>query len=132
VTGASFIPGSDDILAGLQSVRNMMHIRSTGTPRLRVLRGALPNLERELRRYKKKTQTVGGSTIVMDEPNKRGEFHLVDCLRYLCSYEPEYHRPVSTVEVPWYVKWKDRREKAAGNSGAVYLTPNSYTQTWIA
>jgi len=132
VTGASFIPGSDDILAGLQSVRNMMHIRSGGTPKLRVLRGALPNLERELRRYKKKTQSVGGSTIVLDEPNKRGEFHLVDCLRYLCSYEPEYHRPVSTVEVPWYVKWKEKRDKANANSGVVYLSPNSYTETWVA
>jgi hypothetical protein len=132
VTGHSFIPGSDDVQAGLQSVRTMLHIRPDGTTRLRHLRGAMPNFEREMKRYKKKVIHVAGTSVVSDEPNKRGDFHLVDCLRYLCSYEPEYHKPHQHVEEPWYVLWSEKRKKAQGNSGVVYLAPNSYSETWIA
>lgn len=131
-TGASFIPGSDDVQAGLHAVRTALHIRPDGTTRLRLLRGALPNLEREMKRYKKKCNYIAGTTIVTDEPNKRGEFHLVDCLRYLCAYEPRYHAPVKQQDDPWWVEWKKKRDKAKGNTGAVYLAPNSYTQTWVA
>ena len=132
VTGASFIPGSDDIQAGLHAVRTALHIRPDGTTRLRFLRGALPNLEREMKRYKKKCNYVAGTTIVTDEPNKRGEFHLVDCLRYLCAYEPRYHPPIKQQDDPWWVEWKKQREKAKGNSGVVYLAPSSYSQVWVA
>jgi hypothetical protein len=132
VTGASFIPGSDDIQAGLHAVRTAMHIRPDGTPRLRILRGALPNLERELKRYKKKCAFVAGTTIVTDEPNKRGDFHLVDCLRYLCAYEPRYHAPVKQQDDPWWVEWKKQRDKAKNKSGVVYLAPSSYSQVWVA
>jgi hypothetical protein len=132
VTGHSFIPGSDDVLAGLQCVRNMMHIRPCGTARLRYIRGTLPNLEREMKRYKKKVTYVAGTSVVTDEPNKRGEFHLVDCLRYLCAYDPEYHKPEQHTEEPWYVAWAEKRRKSQGQSGVVYLAPNSYSETWIA
>lgn len=135
VTGSSFIPGSDDILSGLQSVRAMMHIRPCGTPYLQYIRGAMPNFEREMKRYKKKVHYVSGIPVVSDEPNKRGEFHLVDCLRYLCAYEPQYHKPEIHVEDPWWVAWKKRRDKEKGQQGGVvYLSPNSYnyTETWVA
>ncbi len=132
VTGSSFIPGSDDVLAGLQAVRNMLHIRACGTARLRYLRGTMPNLEREMKRYKKKVAYVAGTSVVTDEPNKRGEFHLVDCVRYLCSYEPAYHKPEQQVEQPWWWSWKEKRDKAKGTGGVVYLAPNSYTETWVA
>ncbi len=132
VTGHSFIPGSDDVLAGLQTVRNMMHIRPDGTARLRYLRHTMPNLEREMKRYKKKVTYVAGTSVVTDEPNKRGDFHLVDCLRYLCAYDPAYHKPEQHIEDPWYVKWSADRKKKQGNSGVVYLAPNSYSETWIA
>jgi hypothetical protein len=131
-TGSSFIPGSDDVQAGLSAVRNMMHIRPDGTPKLRFLRGCLPNMEREMKLYKKKVQYVAGTSIVTDEPNKRGDFHLVDCLRYLCAYEPRYHAPHRQSDDPWWVKWKQDRDKAKGNNGVVYLAPNSYTETWVA
>lgn len=132
VTGSSFIPGSDDVMAGLHSVRTMMHIRPDGTPRLRYLRGRLPNLERELKRYKKKVIQVAGTSVISDEPNKRGEFHLVDCLRYLCAYQPEYHKPETLIEKPWWWEWKQKRDKANGNSGSVYLAPNSYSEVYYA
>jgi hypothetical protein len=133
VTGSSFIPGSDDVQSGLHSVRAMMHIRPCGTPYLRYLRGSMPNLEREMKRYKKKVTHVSGVAVVTDEPSKRGEFHLVDCLRYLCAYEPHYHKPQKQVIDPWWVAWKERRDKAQGvDKGVVHLAPDSYTQTWVA
>jgi hypothetical protein len=132
VTGSSFLPGSDDVQAGLHAVRTMLHIRQDGTPKLRFLRSAMPNMEREMKRYKKKCAYIAGTTIVTDEPNKRGEFHLVDCLRYLCAYQPEYHRPEKKVVDPWWVKWKQTRDKEKGKSDVVYLAPSSYTETWVA
>lgn len=132
-TGHSFIPGADDIQSGLQAVRNMLHIRPEGTPKLRVLRNSMPNFEREMKRYKKKCSYIAGTTVVTDEPNKRGDFHLVDCLRYICAYDPKYHKPEEKIEVPWWVNWKERRDREKNaDSGAVYLTPNSYTETWVA
>ena len=131
-TGSSFIPGCDDVQSGLNAVRSDLHIRTTGTPKLRLLAGKVPNLDRELRRYKKKTTNVGGVNIVTDEPNKRGEFHLVDCLRYLCMARPEYH-PVKVVSnEPWYIAWSQKRAKAAGNTASISLAPASYTMTWDA
>jgi len=132
VTGSSFIPGSDDVMAGLHAVRTFMHIRPDGTPRIRYLRGRLPNLERELKRYKKKVIQVAGTSVITDEPNKRGEFHLVDCLRYLCAYQPEYHRPESLIEKPWWFAWKQSRDKAKNASNSVYLAPNSYSEVYYA
>jgi hypothetical protein len=131
-TGSSFIPGSDDIQSGLHAVRQMLHIRPEGTPRLRYLRSRMPNFEREMKRYKKKTVNVAGTTIVTDEPNKRGEFHLVDCLRYLCAYGPEYHKPEVQVEAPWWLAWKERRDKQQGKSNAIYLAPASYAEVYYA
>ena len=127
VTGSSFIPGCDEVQAGLQAVRNMLYIRPEGTSKLRFLRGALPNMEREMKRYKKKVQYVAGTTIVTDEPNKRGEFHLVDCLRYLCAYNPMYHEPPKALgDQPWWVKWVEERRKKKG-ADAVYLAPATST-----
>lgn len=128
VTGHSFIPGADNVQAGLSAVRNYLHIRSNGKTMLRFLEGAMPNLQRELKRYKKKVQYVNGASVVTDEPNKRGEFHLVDCLRYLCAYEPRYHKRDVVEEQPWWVEWQKKRRQSQGS--AVYLTPQSYTQVW--
>jgi len=125
-TGSSFIPGCDNIQAGLEAARLCMHIKSDGTTGLRYIRSRLPNFEREMKRYKKKTMYVGGVAVTTDEPSKRGEFHLVDCLRYLCAYSPEYHKPNKKEEIPWYVEWSKKRNKDKQN-GVVYLTPKSYT-----
>ena len=118
--------------SGLNAVRSDLHIRTTGTPKLRLLAGKVPNLDRELRRYKKKTTNVGGVNIVTDEPNKRGEFHLVDCLRYLCMARPEYHPVKVVTNEPWYIAWSQKRAKAAGNTASISLAPASYSMTWDA
>ena len=127
VTGASFLAGCDDILARCESTRNSLHIRPQGSPMLRVLRGACPDLERELKRYRKLVNYVAGTAIVTDRPNTKGEVHLCQCLEYLCAYRPSYHKPPPAYKEPdpWWVKWQqDRRKRLTDQHGAyVFLGP---------
>jgi hypothetical protein len=127
VTGHSFLAGCDDIQARMEATQAYMHIQPSGLPRLRVLRGAVPDLERELRRYKKKTQYVAGTHIITDTPNTRGEVHACQCLEYLCAYRPRYHEPpVMAPPEPWYVEWaRKRRKKRDGDGSFVYLGPRT-------
>ena len=133
MTGHSFIAGSDDIQAGLEATRRYMHIRPDGKPRLRLLHEFVPNFVREIKRYKKQTMQVSCTTIVTDNPNKRGEHHLMDCLRYLCSYEPQYHEPpAETPEQPWWVEWQKRKQSRSQQDSVVHLAPRSYTEVFYA
>ena len=129
ITGASFLAGCDDIIARCESTRNSLHIRPAGTPILRVLEGAAPDLEREIKRYRKQVNHVSGTAIVTDRPNTKGEVHLCQCLEYLCAYRPHYHRPParSSEPDPWWVKWLvDRKKRLTTESGSyVYLGPQS-------
>jgi len=127
ITGASFLAGCDDIIARTESSRTAMHIRPTGTPILRVLRNSCPDLEREIKRYRKLVNYVAGTAIVTDRPNTKGEVHLCQCLEYLCAYRPRYHAPrIQNGEVePWWVKWQKERRKRLGEDGPgfVFLGP---------
>lgn len=129
VTGHSFLAGCDDIIARGESTRTALHIRPVGTPTLRVLRGSCPDLERELKRYRKMVNNVAGTAVVTDKPNTRGEVHLCQCLEYLCAYRPSYHEvPIRNGEKePWWVKWRLERQKRRGelNPGYVFLGPSS-------
>lgn len=127
-TGHSFLAGCDDVQARMAAVQNYLHIQPHGRPTLRVLRAAVPDLERELKRYKKKTQLVGGSYIVTDQPNTRGEVHACQCLEYLCAYRPRYHKPKVVEDMePWYVEWMRKRKKrlAAEADDFIFLGPQS-------
>ena len=74
---------------------------------------------------------VSGTTIVTDNPNKRGESHLMDCLRYLCAYEPQWHEPAKkAVEEPWWVEWQKRKNK--NQQSVIHLAPNSYSGVFYA
>lgn len=130
-TGASFLAGCDDIIARTESTRNAMHIRPSGTPVLRVLRNSIPDLERELKRYRKLVNYVSGTAIVTDRPNTKGEVHLCQCLEYLCAYRPKYHKPPPSFKEPdpWWVKWlAERKKRLTDQHGAyVYLGPQGGT-----
>ena len=123
VTGASFLAGCDDIIARCESTRNAMHIRPEGTPMLRVLSGSCPNLERELKRYRKMVNYVSGTAIVTDRPNTKGEVHACQCLEYICAYRPHYHKPPvrSTEPDPWWVKWLIERKKRLTSEHGAYV-----------
>lgn len=126
ITGSSFLAGCDDIQARMSATQNYLHIRPEGTPQLRILRGACPDLEREIKRYKKKVNYMAGTYIVTDQPNTRGEVHACQCLEYLCAYRPKYHKPkVEIKDEPWYVDWVRRRKKRMGGEDFVYFGPSS-------
>ena len=114
ITGHSFLAGSDDVNGRMAETQRYMHVRGeTGTPILRVLRGACPNLEREMKRYKKKTQYVAGQHVVTDKPNTKGDVHACQCLEYLCAARPQYHKPPPKYQEdePYWWAWKKRRDK---------------------
>ena len=113
------------MIARCESTRAALHIRPAGTPQLRILRGAVPDLEREIKRYRKVVNYISGVPIVTDKPNTRGEVHLCQCLEYLCAYRPAYHQPpVATYELePWWVKWAEKRRKSLGEGSFVNLGP---------
>ncbi len=123
ITGSSFLAGCDDIPARTEATRVSLHIRAkTGTPLLRVLKNAVPDLEREIKRYRKKVNYVSGVAVVTDAPNTRGECHIVQCMEYLCAYRPRYHEPPARPESePWWVKWLDRRKKRLGEEEGGYV-----------
>ena len=126
VTGSSFIAGCDDTSARCEATRNYLHIRPSGYPTIRVLEESVPDLERELRRYRKKVNVVAGVSIVTDAPLTRGEVHLCQCLEYLCAYRPSYHRPEVVGEIePWWVKFLAEKKKRRGitEESYVYLGP---------
>ena len=127
VTGSSFLAGCDDIIARTEATRNALHIRPVGTPQVRVLRNACPDLVREIKRYKKLVNYVAGTAIVTDKPNTRGEVHICQCLEYLCAYRPSYHAPrlQNGEKEPWWVKWQAERKKRLGRDepGYVFLGP---------
>lgn len=122
VTGASFLAGCDDIPARTEATRVSLHIRPSGMPYLRVLKHALPDLEREIKRYRKRVNYVSGVAVITDMPNTRGDCHIVQCMEYLCAYRPKYHRPPAKQEAePWWVKLIERRKKALGGEQHKYI-----------
>lgn len=122
ITGSSFLAGCDDIPARTEATRVAMHIRPSGNSFLRVLYGAVPDLEREIKRYRKKVNYVSGVPIVTDVPNTRGECHIVQCMEYLCAYRPRYHKPPLMTEAePWWVRWMERRKKRLGDQNGAYV-----------
>lgn len=126
VTGSSFLAACDDVAARTEATRTLLHIRPVGTPKLRVLKSSVPDLEREIKRYKKRVNYVSGTAIVTDTPNTKGEVHLCQCLEYLCAYNPKYTKPVED-KAPdeWWVAWaeKRQRQKASSSPGFVSFSP---------
>jgi hypothetical protein len=122
MSGHQFVPGSDDIVARTALVRQMLHIQGDGSTRLKFLEGATPELFRELKRYKKKVIQSNSGPFVTDMPNTRGDVHAVQCLEYLCAYEPQYHTPPTNPgPEPWYVKWLAEKKKRQGDDGKGYV-----------
>lgn len=119
-TGAGFMAGCDDVLARTSAVRTALHIKPDGSTRLRVLRGACPNLERELRRYRNKVNYVNGLAVVTDQPNTKGEVHACQCLEYLVASEPRYvEKRKKAEEEPmpqWMIDYLKRRGRGSSRA----------------
>ena len=119
-TGNSFLLGCDNIPARVGATLSALMIRPSGTPKLRFLRDACPNLERELKKYRKKSAVVNGSRVITDVPNTKGECHAVQCVEYLVASEPRYvHRPeppsVETVHPLVLAYEKAKKSRSSGS-----------------
>ena len=81
-----------------------MNIRADGTTELLVVLDTTPNFFKEISDYKKS----GGirRQEVAEKPAPRQKDHLMDCLRYYISTEPEYIRPEAEFVTPSRA-WKE-------------------------
>lgn len=84
-----FIQGSDNVSAGLDCIREFLHINADGRSRLRVVAEKCPNLCKQMELYKK---TITNN-IVQDKPANNQVDDLVDCLRYGTAFNPQYRKP---------------------------------------
>jgi hypothetical protein len=85
-----FFPGSDDVPAREEALRDWMQIRGSGpfsgTPKLQVMRGRSPaELDKQIRM----------AHYDIKKPGKRAELtdDLLDCLEYAAAFNPTYHEP---------------------------------------
>lgn len=117
-TGAGFIWGADDPKAGQMAVHSWLRIREDGTTKLRVLAGRLPNFEWEIERYH--FRKIKG--MVSDEVEKKHD-HLMDCLRYLAMFAPQWHAPPKVKPADGYAvkAMKSKAEKRRKKVGADFV-----------
>jgi len=122
MTGNNFVPGSDNIQAGIGLVREWMSVRTDGTIKMKVVVNRTPNLKREFYRYHKRV--VGSEA--KEEPVDRNN-HLMDCLRYLAAHNIEYARPIPGKANPspaWKAFQKWQEEESGEEEGSfVHMGP---------
>ena len=124
-TGANFMAGSDNVSAGIGLVREFLHISAGRRPRLRLVRNKTPWMQREFVLYRKKMNRDD----ILDEPVSKND-HLMDCLRYLAGYNPQYHKP-EALPNQWSAAYKAFKEWNKSNSDArnseyVHLGPGKH------
>jgi hypothetical protein len=115
--GVAFTWGSDDVNAGIESVRSWLVIKD-GRARLQVFRGRCPNLIKEMEEYSYKKDVAHG--VVTDKPLAINN-HLCDCLRYLAAHGLPYRRPRSRKSrggyAFQYLEEKKKRGRLNGGRG---------------
>jgi hypothetical protein len=87
-TGSEFLPGSDNIAARNMIVRQWLAKREDGTSKFRCNRQDTPHLQEEFVLYKKKATALDVQEDVVAKHD-----HLMGCLGYLASRNPEYVSP---------------------------------------
>lgn len=109
--GARFRHGNDNVEFGCAKVREILGIRSDGTPTLRVLWDRTPNLQTEFKLYRKAVVKEE----VQDKPADGQRDHLMDALRYLAAGDLTY-QPIPAgmafmgQDATWqqFQKWKQQ------------------------
>jgi hypothetical protein len=121
-TGHGFIWGSDDVDAGILAVKSWLHIRESGTPKLKVFRTLRAFLD-EMKRYRNARDKFGE---VIDKPLQRNN-HLMDCLRYLAMFNPKWQKRKKADEPDSYavaaLKAKMERKRAKAGFSGIHLGP---------
>ena len=90
-TGYTFIPGADNIAAGIEACRTWLTIRSDGTCKFKYVASRMPNFREEIETYSK---NMDSRKNIDDDPAPRQADHLMDTWRYLAAYNPRYKRPI--------------------------------------
>ena len=88
-TGSNFRAGSDDIKGREMRLRDWLHVRDSGTPKMMVSVVKCPNLIREFFRFKKKIM----NGFVTDEGNRRGNCHAIETCEYAAAHGLPYVKP---------------------------------------
>jgi hypothetical protein len=116
--GHKFAWASDNVKAGIESVRTGLHLDDEGLSRFVVLRERTPQFQWEAERYS--YSKIKGVTT--DEPLKVND-HLMDCWRYAAMYNLKYVKPAPrkmkagyTTEILRRKAEKKARESGWGNS----------------
>jgi len=104
MTGSYFISGSEDINGREECLRRWLMVGATGHPTVYVDVQRCPNLVREIQRFKKKTQRVGGQVVTLDEANRRAACHAVECAEYASANGLVYVKPKESKIVSSWVK----------------------------
>lgn len=109
-TGCQFLPGNPDIRGREESLRSWFEINpKTGFPSVRIHENCVMLLwEMDQQFYDRKKGEV------TDKKRLDKDNHLVDCLEYLASYDPAYHRPPALDErdtpIETYLREKLRKQ----------------------
>jgi len=98
-SGSRFIPGCSVIAYREEVTRGMLSVGSSGSPTILVDFDACPNLDREMRRFRKKKSNGQ----VTDTGNRRANTHAIECLEYTATYLNDISKP--------YIAPKGRRKK---------------------
>jgi len=112
LTGSMFLHGDSNKQAGVEACRLWLRQREEDAePKLRIIKGRMPNFVMEIKRYRfKRLQTVNGA-IVSDETDDRGRCHLMHCFRYLVQYNPRYVKPQPKRDKNYAVLAMERKRK---------------------
>ena len=98
-TGSKFIAGCSVIAYREEVTRVMRAVDSSGIRAILVDFDTCPNLDREMRRFRKKKSNGQ----VVDTGNRRTNTHAVECLEYTATYLNDLSEP--------YIRPKGRRRK---------------------
>jgi hypothetical protein len=87
-----FFPGSNNVEAREEALRGMMVVRTAGpfagTPRLRVVRGVSPELDKQIKLAHTDPENPSKRFKHRKQPSD-----LVECLEYAAAHNPTYHEP---------------------------------------
>lgn len=120
-TGHGFQLGSTNVPASLGIVRAALESAKGQRPILRVMKDRCPNLVRQIESYRKKVSL----NVVQDDPAPNQRDDLVDALRYLVAFGPEYHKPAKELlgGRAWRLFQRLQKEKEGVKDKTVYMGP---------
>lgn len=91
--GFRFTPGSDDVKGREMMFRSWLDVNADGWPKFMIVAKRCPHTCRSIRNFKKRTTRVQGKDVAIDEGNRRGDVHNVECCEYGAAHGLPYIKP---------------------------------------